>query len=207
MQLIPQSMISGLVYVLSAITASLVTLGTAAFLNVGTAVGDVVQLGAGGRLPSSTFPAGALLDMQYAVYTTNADLTTVIPLDDTIPQSTEGTQILSVTITPKATTSKIKLTLFVNGSTATAAAKLIAAIFRDATANAIFAAAAINQNNADMGAALNVVYVDAPATTSAVTYKVRVGANTGTARVNGTTAGRLFGGVSACHLIAEEIAG
>lgn len=41
--------------------------------------------------------------------------------------------------------------------------------------------------------------------TSARTYKIRVGANTGTCRLNGTTTARLYGGASAATLVVREI--
>jgi hypothetical protein len=53
--------------------------------------------------------AGAIVNRDYQEYTTNADLTTNIPIDDTIPQITEGTQILSLSITPKASANRVRL--------------------------------------------------------------------------------------------------
>ena len=56
---------------------------------------------------------------------------------------------------------------------------------------------------------LNVMAVeDSPATTSAVTYTVRIGPNAaGTVRLNGTTATRDFGGASRAVLIVQEVKG
>src|SRR5262245_49607157 len=44
---------------------------------------------------------GSIIQIQSAVYNAYAALSTEIPMDDTIPQISEGTQILSVTITPR----------------------------------------------------------------------------------------------------------
>src|SRR5215207_2766373 len=61
------------------------------------------------QLRDSFLPAGSEVDSAYAEYTTSASLSTVIPSDDTVPTSTEGTQILSVGITPKSATNKLRI--------------------------------------------------------------------------------------------------
>ena len=50
-------------------------------------------LGAASML--SKMPPGSIIQTAYAEYPANANLTVVIPSDDTIPQWTEGTEILS----------------------------------------------------------------------------------------------------------------
>ena len=52
--------------------------------------------------------AGAVIDSAYAEYTSNTDISSAIPIDDTIPQSGEGVEILTVSITPKSTTNKLR---------------------------------------------------------------------------------------------------
>ena len=62
--------------------------------------------------------------------------TTLIPLDNTIPQNTEGDEYLSVTITPKSSTNRlvIKSQIIVSNSSA-AAKNLTSALFQDSTAS------------------------------------------------------------------------
>ena len=62
--------------------------------------------------------------------------TTVIPFDDTIPQSTEGTQFMSLAITPTNSSHKLKIEV-VLFATVTATPWIIAALFQDSGANAI----------------------------------------------------------------------
>jgi hypothetical protein len=61
--------------------------------------------------------AGSVIQTSYAEYTANSNLTAVIPVDDTIPQNTEGTEILTATITPKFATSLILVRFDGVGST------------------------------------------------------------------------------------------
>src|SRR5262245_37452189 len=64
----------------------------------------------------------------HAEYTTNTSLTTAIPADDTIPQITEGTQVLSLSISAKRATSLIYVRFTGFGGVATAG-PLIVALF------------------------------------------------------------------------------
>lgn len=149
--------------------------------------------------------AGAVIDRAYGEYTTNADITTSIPLDDTIPQNTEGTQVLSVAITPKTTTNRVRATFRAWG-TLSAVGTLIAALFRNSTADALAVTASVI-HAADYIHQLVIVFEDAPGSTSAQTYNVRVGkSSAGNARLNGTSAARLFGGAARATLVLEEIA-
>jgi hypothetical protein len=153
----------------------------------------------------TTLPGAKLLQRTYATYATNADLTTTIPFDDTIPQSTEGTEIITQAITPLSASSRIRIRFQAFGGT-NAVSAFAAALFKDSDADAICVSAAYvgDANNAE---AIVLEYEEASGSTSSRTYKIRVGGATGaTLRLNGTTSGRLFGGRAIATLIVEEIA-
>jgi hypothetical protein len=77
-----------------------------------------------------------------AEYSANADLTMVIPSDDTIPQSTEGTEILTATITLKSTNSRVRAYFSgICGGSATIDGAV--ALFQDSGVNALFATPAV----------------------------------------------------------------
>lgn len=147
---------------------------------------------------------GKQADSVYAEYALYANITTIIPSDDTIPQNTEGTQVLSVTITPKTATNKIRIRAAILGSCSSNAA-FSAALFNNSTANALYAA----QMNSPTTGSPQVLYLEfehSPASTSAQTYNIRVGPSSAvTLFLNGTNFARLFGGVAKCTLTAEEI--
>lgn len=142
-------------------------------------------------------------------YTANTNLTTTIPYDDSIPQNTEGTQILTLTITPTSASNKVRLRFSGFGSASTTE-HITAALFVNSTANAIFATMTALERDSgaqtDRPSSISFEFEHSPGTTSATTYSVRVGGPGGTIRMNGTSSGRLFGGVAACTLIAEEVA-
>ena len=146
---------------------------------------------------------GSIVQTVYGEYTANTNLTNPIPWDDTIPQNTEGTEIISLPITPRFATSKILLTASGKGAL-TVVGAMIVAVFRDAIVDAI----AGDQADSPVATWLfpfSFNYQDSPATTSAITYKFRVGPSSGTMRLNGYTTGGVLGGAMRTTLIAQEI--
>ncbi|WP_133253035.1 hypothetical protein [Rhizobium wuzhouense] len=149
--------------------------------------------------------SGKLLDRAYAEYTTNAALTAAIPLDDTIPQSSEGTEILSVSITPKSTTNRLRARACLVGAVSSANKAIIAAIFSGASANAL-CARYVTAPTADFEHELNMEVEWVPGVTTNQTITVRAGSSSGgNLSLNGNSGGRIFGGASRCTLIVEEL--
>lgn len=130
--------------------------------------------------------------------------TTTIPEDDTIPQITEGTEFMTLAITPKATTNHllIRIKAFVSQSAATN--DIIGALFQDATANALAA------QDVTLGAAsgmtnLVIEHDMVAGTTSATTFRFRAGpASAATLTFNGFGGARKFGGITLSSITIFE---
>lgn len=150
-----------------------------------------------------TMPTGSVINSAYAEYTTNADLTGAIPIDDTIPQVGEGTQILSQSITTSGASNKVRGRVTLEGTVGVSAV-MIAAVFANGGANAIRAISkvVVSGNNRET---LALEFEHTPGSAAAHTYTVRVGPNTGTMRLNGITSARELGGSQAATLVLEEI--
>lgn len=146
--------------------------------------------------------AGAVIDSAYAEYTANTDISSAIPIDDTIPQSGEGVEILTVSITPKSTTNKLRVR-FVGLATPSAAANIAVALFLNSETDARAARYSSTAINFAQVFGLELEFV--PGSISAQTLKIRAGVSTGTIRFNGTTSSRIFGGVCKTTLIVEEV--
>lgn len=132
--------------------------------------------------------------------------TTLIPIDDTIPQNTEGDQYMSLAITPKSASSKLVIEILVVGSNSVTNA-LIVGIFQDSAAGALKAAWAA----AGAGAATQVMLrcVVSSGSTNATTFKVRAGGSSaaaGTFTFNGVAGARFLGGVMASGIVIREYA-
>jgi hypothetical protein len=153
--------------------------------------------------PTPQIPAGSVINSAYAEYTTNANLTTLTPHDDTIPQVGEGTQILSVTITPSTTTNKVYIRGQMSGTCDSSGAALTMAVHVNGGADAIYSDYAII-TTANHEEKIAYEFEHLPASTSAQTYTVRVGPNTGIARLNGLSTARRYGGTMRSTIIAEE---
>lgn len=210
--------------------------------NITTAANDrfeALSLGAGNWIILSYTKAsgepivsgqGKYVARAIGTYTTNAALSTVMPNDDTIPQNTEGTEIITASITPTNTTNRIRATFQgqVCGS-GSADQSVAAALFLNSDAAAVAATACTTVvSHSDDGVeytgcpgglaevtytryvnhgykSMTITYEWVPGSTAALTAKIRVGPNTGSVRMNGGGSSRLFGGVSAATLVLEEI--
>lgn len=131
--------------------------------------------------------------------------TTVIPTDDTIPQNTEGNEVMTLAITPTVTTNKLKIDVVVWQSNSGANNNLTAALFQDTTADAL---AGGFQWQADAGGLTMVAFTHymSAGTTSATTFKVRAGGSAaGTMTFNGVSGARRLGGVMASSITITEI--
>lgn len=130
--------------------------------------------------------------------------TTQIPFDNTIPQSTEGDQYMSLAFTPQNASSTLEIDITFNGASSVANYMALA-LFQDATASAlaVTSTGAIFQPNAPVS--LTLKHIMTAGTTSATTFKVRAGCITaGTTTFNGFSAGQNFGGVMASRITIKE---
>ena len=131
--------------------------------------------------------------------------TTILPLDNTIPQNNEGNQYMTLAITPKNSSNKLRIRSAANLSGTTGNAQSIA-LFQDSTASAL----AANNGTPNLVSAQNMVMIDytmTAGTTSSTTFKIRAGGNAAeTVTFNGITSSRVFGGVYNSFIIIEEYA-
>lgn len=134
---------------------------------------------------------------------------TALPTDDTIPQSGEGAEYLTLAITPKALTDRLRVVFTAFGGSDTDGASINAALFYDAVANAI---QAVSNDASGVGGCvpINLVWEglvsDVMAVLGAVTFKVRFGPSSGsTAYMLGNNSNRLFGGIAKATLSIMEI--
>ncbi len=132
-----------------------------------------------------------------------ASASTTIPLDDTIPQITEGTEYMTRAITPTNASNKLRIDV-VLWATSGSTIWNIVALFQDSTANALACNANINSVNTG-SIPVSFTHFMAAGTTSATTFRVRAGTHNGTTLYfNGQGGNRLFGGVLASSITITE---
>jgi hypothetical protein len=156
------------------------------------------------KIPGDMIGAGGIVQVLNTVVGSVATGTTLIPADDTIPQNTEGDQYMTLSITPKATTNKLRIDVVLIGSHSVISDFWAAALFKDSDANAL-AASQMRVDSAGPRTVSFTHYMDA-GTVSAITFKVRAGGNSaGTFTFNGTGGARRMGGVMASSITITEI--
>ena len=128
--------------------------------------------------------------------------TTVMPSDDSIPQSNEGDQYMQLAISPQSASNKLKIEVVWFGADAATNTHTLA-LFQDSTANAL---AAVELNaTADWRTVDSFSHYMTAGTVSETTFKVRVGsAASTTTTFNGLGGGRKFGGVAASSITITE---
>lgn len=138
-----------------------------------------------------------------------------IPFDNTIPQQSEGSEFLTVTITPASASSflLVEAVAWLSES-ANHSNQVIGAIFRDADADAIVAGwASIGFQNVSYGGANNysngplVLRVRVPSgSTSPTTFKLRGGCDSGPAVLDGLGNVAMLGGSVRTTITVTELA-
>lgn len=148
--------------------------------------------------------AGFSVQMVSTLSSSVATGTTTIPLDDTIPQITEGTEFITCSITPKSATNKLVIEANLYVSLSTTSADIIAALFQDSTTDALSAIEAYVGANVSP-APLKIVHTMTAGTTSSTTFRIRVGGNTAsTVTFNGASGSRRFGAIPKSSIVITE---
>lgn len=133
-------------------------------------------------LDYNSLPNGTVIGFAYTQSQTGADYTSTIPSDNTIPQNTEGTEVLSVSITPKSTTSLLKVEVQLSASEkGNTQDFLTAALFLNSETDARAAVQVGAMYSTPMGNNGSMIYTMVSGSTSAKTFKVRCGMNTNVA--------------------------
>lgn len=155
-------------------------------------------------LPTAALPAGSVVQMVSTTSTTGATGTGTIPFDDTIPQSGEGTEFLTLAITPIATANKLVIQ-FVGFFSNSIATHIIAALFQDSTANAL-AVGENYQTTATGGIMIPITHTMAAGTTSSTTFRIRAGGDSAsTTTFNGEAGARKFGAITHSSIVIWEV--
>lgn len=153
-------------------------------------------------ISSSDLPDGAVVDSGYAQYTAATSLTALLRLDGTVPLSTEGTQVLSVSITPKSVTNKIRASFSGIGFPSATGVFSVAAMFVGTTCvNGAYARS--SNNTAGFPSVLSMQYEYTPGSTSPVTISVRAGPYaSGSMQLNDNS---MAAGTTKATLLVQEI--
>ena len=186
-----------------------INLRSSGLVNISSATDGQVFTGTGAGLPvgfEAAAGGGKVQQMVYVLDGAYATGTGYIPWDNTIPQNTEGFEVMTKAITPTSSSSLLRIDVIFVGGHATRGS-ITAALFQDTTANCLTVARIKSSNaNADRHDYGIMTYVMVAGTTSSTTFKVRVGADSSDAvYFNGNSGGGKYGGASKSGIIITEI--
>ena len=149
-----------------------------------------------------TMPSGSVVQMQSAVVTGYSLITAHLPSDDTIPQSSEGGEGITQSITASNANNSFRIHANIYAGTAANDTCTIA-LFKDSDANALAATAVLDSGHMIR----TLVHKITAGSTSEITFKIRAGCTWADTYVNGTSTARLYGGVASTTLTIWEIQG
>lgn len=153
-------------------------------------------------ITNTTSESGKVIQVAHFQTGEVATGTTLVPIDDTIPQNTEGDQYLSLSITPKNADNDLYVEVVLN-LFSTVSIIMVSALFKDADANAI--AACINQSNSAENLQIIFRHKIIAGSTSAQTFKVRAGGHVAnTTTLNGRAGVRVSGGALSSSITITE---
>ncbi|MCD0419472.1 hypothetical protein LOC51_19835 [Rubrivivax sp. JA1024] len=133
---------------------------------------------------------------------------TSIPVDDTVPQNTEGTEIMTRGIQPTSAANIALVRAQAIVAHNASDAKHTIALFRDSAASAIVATAAFAATAPQMPMTIPIEQMLVFGSTGYTIFRVRAGASTTTSSsFNGVSSARIFGGVASSFLSIEELMG
>jgi hypothetical protein len=153
-------------------------------------------------------PTGSVLQVVNYSFGTYTNTTAQIPIDNTIPQNTEGTELMTVSITPTSSSNKLIIDVLVNACNDNSGRSQTIALFQDSTANALNASWAYQPSGGTVPMSQMIIkhYMTA-GTTSSTTFKVRYGPSSLTTFAVNGDGSQKFGGVFISSITITEVKG
>lgn len=153
---------------------------------------------------NASVPTGTTVASQSVAYSTYAATSAIIPFDNTIPQASEGMQILSLSHTPAQAGNRIRLRFSAFGSSSNQSIPIVA--FLSIDGGPAVQAAAVHTTDSGQIAQICFEHEYTVDDAASHTYAIRVGpGGAASIRLNGSSSSRLFGGTAAARLVLEEI--
>lgn len=155
-----------------------------------------------GSVTNTALAAGVSVQTVSTNYSSSSVNNTAIPEDDTVPQITEGNEVMTQAITPKSATNILVIEATITAAN-DAAQQVVGALFQDANANAL----AVGIQYQPTANGMNTIVVKhrmVAGTTSSTTFRIRIGAGGGNTTFNGFASGRKYGTTTKSTIVITE---
>lgn len=180
--------------------------GDPAAVAVGTS-GHFLKSQGAGSVPVFAAVSGGLVQTAYVLEGSTTTTTAALPIDTSVPQISEGGEIMTLAITPTSASNKLIIHVHANVATSdTGGAAVAAALYQDSTANAL----CVGHKESNGSNELNFIHFSfgmTAGTTSSTTFKVRGGyaVAVGTTTFNGQGGAVRGGGVYYSSIVIQEV--
>jgi len=158
------------------------------------------------QLTNRTVPflsTGAIVQEVFGTVLTAVTCNAVAVIDDTVPQDSEASQVVAVTITPLSNTNNLEVVAVAAGAKNGLDGRIVSCIFN--TASCVAAAPFYSLANHFITPTVK-YFKSGSIGTAAITFNLKIGCDSGAYHVNaGATGARVFGGVVFTSIVAREI--
>ena len=152
--------------------------------------GDTFTVPSGATITNSGtatgFGGGKVLQVVHTESGAVATTTTVMPFDDTINTSSEGGEFFTLAITPANVSNKLIIQSVLHYSHSAGSTFCTANLYQDSTAASISTIGTTMERTATDQTRINGLHYMTAGTTSATTFKIRAGGNSGGRKGGGT---------------------
>ena len=153
---------------------------------------------------NSDLLTGSVVQSVAAYYSAYTSTSVTKAWDDTAPTSSDGAEVVTVSITPKSASNTLRISAQVVGSLASASAGVMW-IVRDSGSSALCSSWCAPAG-ADYGMQIHTAADVSAASVAPTIFKMRVSVSAGAFYINGGTSARRYGGSLKTYIRVDEIA-
>lgn len=165
----------------------------------------VITVDAKGRVTSAStaaFTSGKLVNYWVATTTTTGSTTNILPIDDTIPQSSEGAEFMTVSVTPSSASNKLKVT--VSGWYRVSGASVVGCALFVGSASSASASRPLLASNVVVSPFDLVFWIDSFSGTETLRFRMGTDRNTVTFQFLNASGATYFGSTDPGMILVEE---
>jgi hypothetical protein len=167
----------------------------------GATTGQVAQWNGTNWVPA-TASAGKVVNYWVATTTTTGSTTNILPIDDTVPQSSEGAEFMTVSVTPSSASNKLKVT--VSGFYRVSGASFVGCALFVGSAASASASRVLLASNAAVSPFDLVFWIDSFSGTETLSFRMGTDRNTVTLQFLNSSASTYFSTTDPAMILVEE---